>query len=190
MVRNYSPEPVPPALLDRVVRTALRGPSAGFAQGTEWLVLDGPAEVRRYWQITAGERLARPDAWLRGMTRAPVVLVPFSNETIYRERYAEPDKTRPDGSHIDWLVPYWHLDAAMATMLALLAAVDEDLGACFFGVPGDRVSALREAFGVPSAYTPVGALTLGFRTADPGSPGSAATRRRRDAEELLHRGRW
>jgi nitroreductase len=77
----------------------------------------------------------------------------------------------------------------MATLLMLLTAVDEGLGACFFGVPPDRIDALREAFGVPTAYTPVGAVTIGHRTDDVGATGSAS-RGHRPVDEVVHRGRW
>ena len=191
MVRRYSAEPVDRAVLDRLLRNAHRAPSAGFSQGWAFLVLDDPADVARFWEVTAGEeRLASPGAWLRGMTTAPVVIVPFSSKEAYLERYAEPDKGWTDRDEERWPVPYWHLDTAMASLLLLLTAVDEGLGACFFGVEPDRVDALREAFGVPAAYTPVGAVTVGHRTDDPGVAGSAARRGRRPLEEVVHRGRW
>jgi len=37
-------------------------------------------------------------------------------------------------------VPYWHIDTGMAALLILQTAVDEGLGACFFGIPPDRRS--------------------------------------------------
>ncbi len=189
MVRRYSPVPVDRAVLDRVLSNALRAPSAGFSQGWAFLVLEDPADVGRFWTVTAGDRLAAPDAWLRGMTTAPVVVVPLSSMEVYLERYAEADKGWTDRAEERWPVPYWHLDTAMASLLMLLTAVDEGLGACFFGVPAERVEALREAFRVPAAYTPVGAITLGHRTDDPGVPGSAR-RGRKPLEEVVHRGRW
>ena len=189
MVRRYSPEPVDRAVVDRLLRNAVRAPSAGFSQGWAFLVLDEPADVARFWQVTAGERLSSPDAWLRGMVTAPVVVVPLSSKQAYLERYAEADKGWTDRDEGRWPVPYWHLDTAMASLLVLLTAVDEGLGACFFGVEPERVDPLREAFGVPPAYTPVGAITVGRRTADPGVTGSAR-RGRRPLEEVVHRGRW
>ena len=189
MVRRYSPEPVDRAVLDRVLGNAVRAPSAGFTQGWAFLVLDEPADVQRYWEVTAGERLAAPDAWLRGVATAPVVVVPLSSKEAYLERYAEADKGWTDRAEERWPVPYWHLDTAMASLLMLLTAVDEGLGACFFGIPAERVGALREAFGVPATYTPVGAITIGHRTDDPGGAGSAR-RGRKPLEEVLHRGRW
>ena len=189
MVRRYSPASVDRAVLDRLLRNELRAPSAGFSQGWAFLVLDAPEDVARYWTVTAGDRLATPDAWLSGMTTAPVVVVPMSNKEAYLERYAEADKGWTDRDEERWPVPYWHLDTAMASLLVLLTAVDEGLGACFFGVPPGKVDALREAFGVPAAYTPVGAITLGHRTDDPGAAGSAR-RGRKPFEEVVHRGRW
>lgn len=190
MVRNYSPEPVDPAVVDRLLGHALRAPSAGFSQGWAFLVLDRPEQVTAFWRTTAGERLHEPDSWLRGMMTAPVVIVPLSHKDAYLDRYAEQDKGWSDRDEHRWPVPYWHLDTAMAALLMLLTAVDEGLGACFFGIEDEHVDAFRGEFGVPPAYTPIGALTVGHRLPDAGTPGSAATRRRRPLEEVVHRGRW
>jgi nitroreductase len=190
MVRRYSPEPVDRAVLDRVLSNALRAPSAGFSQGWAFLVLDEPADVERFWTVTAGEEeLAAPDDWLSGMMTAPVVVVPLSSKELYLERYAEADKGWTDKDEAHWPVPYWHLDTAMASLLMLLTAVDEGLGACFFGVEPESVDPLREAFGVPTTYWPIGAITLGRRTDDPGVTGSVG-RGRKPLEEVVHRGRW
>ncbi len=189
MVRNYSSRPVDPTVLDRVLAHAVRAPSAGHSQGWAFLVLDTPADVARYWRATAGDRVDDPDRWLRGMMTAPCLVVPLSHKAAYLDRYAEPDKGWTDRDEARWPVPYWHLDTAMASLLMLLTAVDEGLGACFFGVPPGAVDPLRAAFGVPEAYTPVGALTLGHRVEDPGPAGSAR-RGRVPVEQVVHRGGW
>ncbi len=189
MVRTYSPKPVDPAVLDRVLDNAMRAPSAGFSQGWAFLVLDTPADVARYWRCTAGDRVDDPDRWLRGMMTAPVVIVPLSHKDAYLDRYAEPDKGWTDRDEARWPVPYWHLDTAMASLLMLLTAVDEGLGACFFGIPPDAVDPFRTEFGVPAAYTPIGAVTVGHRAAEEGVAGSAR-RGRRPVEEVVHRGGW
>lgn len=132
-----------------------------------------------------------PDAWLRGMRTAPVVIVPCSSKAAYLDRYAEPDKGWTDRDESRWPVPYWHLDTAMAALLILLTATDEGLGACFFGIEPDRLPAVRTAFAIPDAFAPIGAITLGHRISDdPGVSGSAATRTRRPIEDVVHRGRW
>ncbi|MDX6325649.1 MAG: hypothetical protein QOK15_2003 [Nocardioidaceae bacterium] len=190
MVRNYSSEPVERALLDRLLGNALHAPSAGFSQGWAFLVLDAPEQVAAFWRTTAGDRLEQPDRWLSGMMTAPVVVVPLSHKDAYLDRYAEPDKGWADRDEARWPVPYWHLDTAMATLLMLLTAVDEGLGACFFGIEDEHLDGFRDAFGIPPAYTPIGALTLGHRVDDPGATGSAASRGRRPLEEVVHRGHW
>jgi nitroreductase len=68
--------------------------------------------------------------------------------------------------------------------------VDEGLGACFFGIEDESLDGFHETFGVPTAYTPIGAITLGHRIPDAGATGSAAKRARRPLDEVVHRGRW
>lgn len=190
MVRNYGPEPVDGAVVHRILTHALHAPSAGFTQGWAFLLLDTPADVARFWEAcTPPEAAAEPDSWLRGMRTAPVVVVPLSHKAAYVGRYSEADKAR-DRVEARWPVPYWHMDTAMASLLMLLTAVDEGLGACFFGIPASRTEVFREAFGVPEDHMPIGAVTLGHRTDDPGPRGSSARRPRRPVGEVVHRGRW
>ncbi len=189
MIRRYDPRPVDPAVVDRALRNATHAPSAGFSQGWGFLVLDQPDDVRRFWGATSDD-LDDPDTWLAGMMTAPVVIVPCSSKAAYLGRYAEPDKGWTDRDEARWPVPFWHMDTAMASLLVLLTAVDEGLGACFFGIPPERVAALRETFGIDDAFDPIGAITLGHRTPSPGAAGSPSRRARTPMEEVVHRGRW
>ena len=191
MVRRYADRPVDPSVLDRALDHASRAPSAGFTQGVEFLVLDDPAAVSRFWQATTEEGAA--GSWLDGMRTAPVVVVPLTSREAYLDRYAEPDKGWTDRDPDRWPVPYWYVDAGMAALLLLQTAVDEGLGACFFGIPPERVAAVRSAFDVPPDRLPVGAVTLGHRlghAGDAGAPGSPSRRPRRPVTDLVHRGRW
>jgi nitroreductase len=188
MVRSYTDEPVDPAIVDRAVANATRAPSAGFSQGWGFLVLDTPADVRRYWEVTTDEGV-EVDSWLGGMTRAPVIVLPCSNKQAYLERYTEPDKGSTPAEEQEWPVPFWHMDAAMASLLILQTVVDAGLGGCFFGVPSDVVGAVREAFGVPPQFKPVGAITIGH-PATGGAAGSPSRRGRRPQDEVVHHGRW
>ena len=95
-----------------------------------------------------------PDRWLRGMRTAPVVIVPLSSKAAYLDRYAEPDKGWADREEDRWPVPYWHIDTGMASLLILQTAVDEGLGACFFGIPREQVAGFRAEFGVPETLHP------------------------------------
>jgi nitroreductase len=187
MVRNYDPSrPVPPAVVDRLLANALRAPSAGFSQGWAFLVLSTASERERFWAalVSSGE----PDAWLRGMQNAPLLIVPLSHKAAYLDRYAADDKGWTDRDEARWAAPYWDIDTGFATLLMLLTAVDEELGACFFGVPPEKMDAFRAAFGVPGEYTPIGCVSVGYRAPDRRSP--SLKRGHRPIEEVVHRGSW
>jgi len=188
MVRDYDPDrPVPAQVYQRLLGYAVRAPSAGFSQGWGFLVLSTAADRERFWAATT-EPDAAADSWLAGMRRAPLIVVAHGNRDIYLDRYAEADKGWTDRDESRWPVPYWHIDAGFASLLILLGAVDEGLGACFFGVPPAYTARYREAFGVPPGYAPVGAITVGYPAPDRRSP--SLRRGRRGVDEVVHYGRW
>lgn len=188
MCRSYLDEPVDPAVVDRVLGRARRAPSAGHTQGWAFLVLEGEAQLAPFW------RLATDGGWLEerrqpGLLRAPVVVVPLAGAQLYLDRYAEADKAgagRRDPS--GWPVPYWLVDTAMATMLVLLGACEEGLGALFFALHGD-VARLLAHFGVPPGWEPIGAVALGWPAPDD-RPSPSSRRGRRPSAEVVHRGTW
>lgn len=187
MVRNYSPEPVDPVVVDRALANAVRAPNAGFSQGWAFLVLDTPDDVRRYWEATADT--SDPDAWLAGMMKAPVIVIPCSSKAAYLDRYARPDKGWTDRDESRWPMPFWHLDTAMATLLILQTVTDAGLGALYFGIPPEADRAVRDEFGIPDTHDPIGAVTIGH-PAEGGAAGSPSRRRRVPLEQLVHRGHW
>ena len=185
MVRRYDPSvPVAAEVLERVLEAGLRVPSAGFTQGVSLLVLEGP-DVERYWTLTT-DPTAEPDRWLVGMRTAPVLVLVWTAPGAYLDRYAEPDKGWTDRDPARWTAPYWHVDAGMTVLAMLYAAVDEGLGACFFGVPPDRISSVAAAYGVPDDQELVGVVSLGA----PDGSGARSRRERRSTDELVHRGHW
>jgi nitroreductase len=186
MVRNFEDRPVPAASLERILDHGRRAPSAGHTQGAAFLVLEGADEVGRFWDCTfPADR--RPGFRWPGLFRAPVVIVPCASKEAYLDRYAEPDKGWADRSEARWPVPYWDIDCGFATMAMLLTAVDEGLGALFFGV-FDGLPALRAAFGIPDGFHPIGAVALGWPAPDEPSP--SLGRGRRPLDDVVHRGRW
>jgi len=189
-VRSFREDAVPREVLDHVMASTLHAPSAGFTQGNEWLLLDDPDVVAWFWRTTDDPTDARPE---KGeATPAPVVATPLVNRQAYLDRYSAPDKEQYGlGEEERWPVPFWHVDAGMASMCVLLAAVDEGLGAWFFGMSHGQDEVLAR-FGVPPQFQPAGAIALGYPAdVDPLSAGSSArTRRRRPADELVHRNGW
>jgi nitroreductase len=186
MVREFSPRPIPHAVLSRVFESALRAPSAGFAQGTELITLERPEEVARFWAITDPRRRKRSTT--RG--DPPVIVVPLADKLAYLRRYSEPDK-QGLGMEVEegWPVAYWELDTAMAVMLLLLSAVDEGLGAWYFGIFHGESELLRW-LEVPEGCRPIGAVALGYPAPAERTRGSAVSRPRRPFDDVVHRGRY
>ena len=185
MVRAFADRPVDGDVVERILANGRRGPSAGFTQGVDLLVLEGPGQTGRYWDACFPAERRAGFRW-PGLLRAPLLIVPLASKEAYLDRYAEPDKGWTDRDERRWTAPYWHVDAAFAALLMLLTATDAGLGALFFRV--FRADALRAEFGVPPAYEPVGALAVGHPLPDEPSPSLA--RGRRPAAEVVHRGRW
>ncbi|MFI7116831.1 nitroreductase family protein [Amycolatopsis sp. NPDC049868] len=183
MVRKFTDEPVLQASLQRILRNALKGPSAGFSQGQGFLVLTGE-ELAKFWEFGA--------SWApETVTTAPVAIVPLSVKNAYLDRYAKPDKGFAEGDDSWWRVPYWDVDTGMATMLILQTAVDEGLGAVFFGLAPESVERLHGEFGVPEDHDPIGVVALGHAAESGPSPGSSPTTiARRDFDDVIRFGRW
>jgi nitroreductase len=178
MVRNYDPDrPVARDQVDALLELAIRAPSAGFSQGWHFLVLDTEAARAAFWTATAQD--GPPDSWLRGMRTAPVLIIALSDKQTYLTRYAEPDKIRTNPGESGWAMPYWYVDTGMATLLILLGAVEDGLGSCLFGVPGERWDELRAAFAIPPGLDPVAVASLGYPAADARAVRSPSLRRGR-----------
>ncbi|WP_027927462.1 nitroreductase family protein [Amycolatopsis benzoatilytica] len=183
MVRKFTDESVSEESLQRIMRNALRGPSAGFSQGQAFLVLQGDdvkrfADTVQYWTSDTAKD-------------APVVVIPFAVKDVYLDRYAEKDKGWTDRSEAHWPVPFWYIDTGMAVLLILQTVVDEGLGAVYFGIGEEDFGKLRTEFGVPESHVPIGAIAIGHDADAKVSEGaSPATRKRKPLAETVHFGQW
>jgi len=191
MVRRFSGEPVDEATVERIVRAALRSPTAGNTRGTAWLVLQGPAQTAAYFDTTtdAAWRADHPD-WSEGLRRAPVVLLAYTSPEAYVARYGEPDKEASGlGAGCDaWPVPYWYGDAAFGVMAALLAVVDAGLGSCVLGTFRGEEELAAE-LDVPEGWRLFCAVVVGHP--DGGGRRSPSVDRPTPVpSERIHRGRW
>ena len=185
MVRSYRADPVERGVVERIVATARRAPSAGFSQG-QYFVVVTDEDTRRAIAALGHEDEYVEKGFRPWMSTAPVHVVVGVSEGDYHARYSEPDKLDPDGTETEWPVPYWWVDAGAALMLTLLAAVDEGLAAGFFGV--HRLSGLKELLAIPDEVEPIGVVTLGFADDDP-VPWSRA-RGWKPLEKAVHWERW
>ncbi len=188
MIRRFAQRPVPRETIDKILDVGRRAPSAGFAQGLELLVLDEPGTVSEFWAITRDPEFGWDVEDLS--VGPPVIVLPLPDPERYVARYSEPDKIAfglDDAAA--WPVRFWDVDAAMAAMLMLLAAVDEGLGGWFFGIShGERE--LLDRFNVPAHLRPIGILGLGYRADDEVPRGSSTSKARRPLAEQIHRNGW
>jgi FMN reductase [NAD(P)H] len=189
MVRHYRPEPVAREVVERIVDTVRRAPSAGYSQGQRLVVLTEPEARAESTRILAPRREGETlEPWF---DTAPVHVLVCTRENDYHDRYRRPDKLQA-GEEIEWPVPYWYVDAGAALMLLLLAAIDEGLAAGVSGVPLEQADELRRVFGIPEDVSVVAVVTIGHSAPDPGwsAVTSRRTQPRRRQDQLIRWERW
>lgn len=191
MVRSFEQRPVPPDVLDRILSVVGHAPTAGHTQGNEYLVLDTTEATDTFWRLTDDPVEPRTQDELA--VAPPVLALALANKQAYLDRYSQPDKSIYGlGEESAWPVPYWDVDAGMAAMLLMLAAIDEGLACWFFGVDAGEREVL-EHFGVPEAFHLVGIVGMGYPAPrDPTTEQKASSGKlpRRPSDDLLHRNGW
>lgn len=159
-----------------MIELAQHYPSAGYSQGVAFVV------------VTDEERRERLEKLNRLRGNAPLLIVPCVSEKIYHDRYKEPDKIQPDGTEIEWPVPYWIFDVGCASLIVLLTAVDEGLVAYFAGA--FRPDTLRKELGIPEHFIPVGVISIGYPDYEGDVPSPSLKRGRRPFGEVVHFEHW
>ncbi|MEW6363896.1 MAG: nitroreductase family protein [Acidobacteriota bacterium] len=189
-IRRFRQDPVPPALLRRVVDAARWAPSAGNRQSYRFLAVENREMIAAMGRVVTEEidktlPLLRPasreevEEYLRSFTRfvcAPLVLVP-----IYRTGVSLIDSAA-DGEAPD-LIRRADADAlcsvSAATMCLLLAAHALGLGTCWMTGPLLAESPLCALLDVPKGWSISALIPMGYAAESPPAPP------RRDADKLL-----
>jgi nitroreductase len=179
MMRSFRPEPVPAHIVRRILRLAQHYPSAGFSQEVSFVVVTDD-DMR--------EKLRR----LRDLkSDAPVMVIPCVSEKIVHDRYREPDKIRVGGREIDWPVPFWYFDVGCASMLILLAAVNEGLVGAIAGSVGIfKPEQLRTLLDIPDHYEPLGIISIGYPAYDRDVLSPSLKRGRTSFDRFVHYNKW
>ena len=120
MVRSFDGTPIDPDWLDELCATALWAPTAGNTAGVRMYPV-GTDLVADYFDVATDAEWRAASRRAPGLLRAGAVVIVTSRPQDYLVRYGEEDKQRSGlGSPSAWTIPYWHTDAAMATMALLL----------------------------------------------------------------------
>jgi nitroreductase len=133
MVRSFDGTPVEEAWLDELCSEALWAPTAGNSAGVRMYTL-GSRYVERYLELATDEAWRKRSRRYLGLRRAGAVVLVTARVSDYLERYDEADKATSDLSERSaWPLPYWHTDAAMATMALLLLLEESDWQVALWG---------------------------------------------------------
>lgn len=185
MVRHFTGEPVPTETVNKILELAQHAPSAGFSQGSAYVVVTD-AELKKKVAKLQGEEDYGAAGFHKWISEAPVAVIVCVSEKLYHDRYNEPDKLNEEGKEIDWPTPYWFFDIGAGSMLVLLGAVDAGLAAAFTGV--FDVQGIKDLLGIPAHFHPVGVISIGRGAEDVKSP--SLKRGRRKWADVVHYDKW
>ena len=133
MVRSFDATPVDLDWLDGRCAEALWAPSAGNTGGVRMHTVDRD-KVSAFFEAATDEKWRASARRAPGLARAGAVVLVTSRPEEYAARYREADKAGSGLENLsEWPVPYWHTDAAMATMALLLLLEESDWQAALWG---------------------------------------------------------
>ena len=133
MVRSFDGTPLDPAWLEARCAEALGAPTAGNCAGVRMHVVAAD-DLGAYFAAATDEEWRARSRRYPGLARAGAAVLVTSRVEAYLARYREPDKAGAGlGRRDAWPVPYWHTDAAMATMALLLLLEEASWQATLWG---------------------------------------------------------
>jgi nitroreductase len=145
MIRWYDSKQVSDEIISKLIRNAHRAPSAGHTQVQEFIIVKDPAIKKKLRKVAVDQEYVE---------RAPVLIVVCSNTSRSTSRYGSRGKEF-----------YSIIDGAFASMLILLTAVNEGIGACFVGAFQDKM--VSEILELPKHVKPIGIICIGYPAQEP-----------------------
>ena len=146
MIREYDldRQQIPDEIITKLIKNAHKAPSAGHTQVQEFIIVK---------DISIKKKLRKAAVNQEYVEKAPVLIVVCSNTSRSIGRYGSRGKEF-----------YSVIDGAFASMLILLTAVNEGIGACFVGAFQDnKVSEILE---LPKDVRPIGIICIGYPSSD------------------------
>lgn len=162
MIRAYKSDPVPEEKIQQLLKYAVRAPSAGNLQPWEFIVVKSP-EVRAKLAEATGKQIS-------------VVTAPVSIITCADVQRASQSGGR--GSFFSLV------DTSFASLLILLGAVEQGLGACFVG--SYNPEEVAKLLALPDHVRPVGVITIGYPAEQPQKPKIPKT----PLKKMVHVDKW
>ncbi len=133
MVRSFDGTPIDLDALHELCAMALWSPTAGNSAGVRLNVV-AQHDLPDFFAVATDEAWRSRSTRFAGLSRAGAAVLVTSLPQAYEERYQDADKASSGlGDRKAWPVPYWHTDAAMATMALLLLLEEAGLQATIWG---------------------------------------------------------
>jgi nitroreductase len=124
---------VPVGELREIAELALYSPTAGNSAGVR-ISLVAQRDLPAFFDCATDATWRESAPRAAGLLRAGAAALVTSRPTDYTARYGDADKERSGLSDRDaWPLPYWHTDAAMATMALLLLLEERGWAATMWG---------------------------------------------------------
>ena len=139
MIRGYQQtRQVPTGIINKLLKNAHSSPSAGHTQVQEFIVVIDPITKKKLCQAKPGQRCLSSN----------ICLLKYLDLLIDTEKEAQNS-----------------IDGAFASMIILLSAVNEGIGASFVGAfEDDKVT---RVLGLPVHVKPIGIIALGYPAEKP-----------------------
>lgn len=141
MIREYQQDrQIPIDIINKFLVNAHSSPSAGHTQVQEFIVVRDPIIKRKLCEASLGQSQVQD---------ASVIIVVCSNTSRSVNRYGKRATEF-----------YSIIDGAFASMIILLSAVNESIGASFVGAFEDNI--VSKILGLPVHVKPIGIVALGY----------------------------
>jgi nitroreductase len=146
MIREYQQDSqIPTEIINKLLKNAHRSPSAGHTQVQEYIVVIDPITKKKLCQASLGQSQVED---------ASVLIIVCANTSRSVSRYGK------RGTDF-----YSIIDGAFASMIVLLSAVNEGIGASFVGAFEDNQ--IVKILGLPVHVKPIGIIVLGYQAENP-----------------------
>ena len=142
MIREYDLNrlQIPDKIITKLIRNAHRAPSAGHTQVQEFIIVQDSSTKKKLRKAAVNQEY---------IEQAPLLIVICSNTSRSIGRYGSRGREF-----------YSIIDGAFASMLILLSAVNEGIGACFVGAFQDNK--VSEILKLPKDVRPIGIICIGY----------------------------
>lgn len=156
-IRNYSPAPVPDAVLQSVLRAGTRASTTGNMQVYSIVVTSDPALREQLWAAHFRQNM---------VLQAPLLLTFCADfhrfETWCRYRKADPGYD----NFLSFMTAA--IDALLAAQNCALEAETHGLGICYLGTTTYNADQIIDILKLPERVVPVTTLVVGYPESDPG----------------------